>query len=135
MASIAREVSGTGETPVAVGAGRRRFTVEYKSWVVQEAERLRGSGDVGGFLRREGIFSSQLTMWRKQYQAGVRQALSPARGPKVTPDDGGGELRRLQRENAKLREQLVRAELVIEIQKKLAALMDVDTTEPFGGPT
>jgi hypothetical protein len=58
MVSASRESRVTGETPVAVGAGRRRFTVEYKSWVVQEAERLRGSDDVGGFLLREGIFSS-----------------------------------------------------------------------------
>jgi hypothetical protein len=56
MVSASSESRVTGETPVAVDAGRLRFTVEYKSWVVQEAERLRGSGDVGGFLRREGIF-------------------------------------------------------------------------------
>jgi transposase-like protein len=104
-----------------VGAGRRRFTVEYKSWVAQEAERLRGSGDVRGFLRREGLLSSQWTMWRKQYQADVRQALSQKRGPRTTPHDGGGELRRPQRENAKLREQLVRAELVIEIPQTRSA--------------
>jgi hypothetical protein len=71
MAGTAREV--IGETPVAVGAGRRRFTVEYKSWVVQAAERLRGSGDVGGFLRREGISARlyQPSRLRRTVRAGV----------------------------------------------------------------
>lgn len=123
------------ETGVSSRAGRRRFTVEYKTWVVQEAERLRGTGDVGALLRREGVFSSQLTMWRKQYAAGVRHALSQKRGPKPTTSAATSELQHLQRENAKLREQLARAELLIEIQKKLSALMSGSSTDPSGVPT
>ena len=123
------------ETGVSSGPGRRRFTVEYKTWVVQEAARLRGSGEVGALLRREGLFSSQLTMWRKQYAAGVRQALSQQRGPKATTDAAAPEVTRLQRENAKLREQLARAELLIDIQKKLAALMTTPVTDLSGVPT
>ena len=122
------------ETRVSSRAGRRRFTVEYKTQVVQEAERLRGTGDVGALLRREGLFSSQLTMWRKQYAAGVRQALSQKRGPKPTSTAATSELHRLQRENAKLREQLVRAELLVDIQKKVFALLAPSPTDPNGGP-
>lgn len=122
------------ETRVSSRAGRRRFTVEYKTQVVQEAERLRGTGDVGALLRREGLFSSQLTMWRKQYAAGVRQALSQKRGPKPTSTAATSERHRLQRENAKLREQLVRAELLVDIQKKVFALLAPSPTDPNGGP-
>ena len=123
------------ETGVSARAGRRRFTVEYKTWVVQEAARYRETGEVGAFLRREGLFSSQLTMWRKQYQAGVRHALSQKRGPKARADGASPEVVRLERENAKLREQLARAELVIDIQKKLSELMGVPLIEPPGEPT
>ncbi len=105
------------ETRGSSRAGRRRFTVEYKTRVVQEAARLRGSGEVGALLRREGLFSSQLAMWRTQYQTGVRHALSQKRGPKAKTDGVSLDVARLQRENAKLRAQLARAELVIDIQK------------------
>ena len=104
------------ETGVTARSGRR-LTVEYKIWVVQEAERLRGSGDVGAFLRREGLYSSQLATWRKQYVAGARHALSQKRGPKKTAEHAPAFVQ-LQRENATLRAQLARAELLIEIQKK-----------------
>lgn len=122
------------ETGVSSRAGRRRFTVEYKTQVVQEAERLRGTGEVGALLRREGLFSSQLTMWRQQYAAGVRQALSQKRGPKPTSTAATSELQRVQRENTKLREQLARAELLIDIQKKLSALLATSPMDPIGGP-
>ncbi len=55
------------ETGVTARSGRRRLTVGYKTWLVQEAERIRGSGNVGAILRREGVYSSQLATWRKQY--------------------------------------------------------------------
>ncbi len=106
------------ETRVSSRAGRRRFTVEYTTWLVQEAERLHGSGDIGALLRREGVYSSQLATWRKQYAAGVRQALSQKRGPEATTTAATAEVQRLQRENDKLRAQLARAELLIDIQKK-----------------
>ena len=80
-------VSVSSAIPVGPGvstrASRRRFTAEYKAWVVQEAERCREAGEIGGLLRREGLFSSQLTDWRKLYQAGARRALSRKRGPKA----------------------------------------------------
>lgn len=123
------------ETGVTTRAGRRRLTVEYKTWLVQEAERLRGSGDVGAFLRREGVYSSQLATWRQQYAAGGRHALSPKRGPKATKTAATSELQRLQRENDKLRTQLARAELLIDIQKKVAALMAASATETLGSAT
>ena len=120
---------------VSSRAGRRRFTVEYKTSVVQEAERCREAGEIGGLLRREGLFSSQLTMWRKQYKAGVRQALSQKRGPKAKQNVETSEIERLQRENDQLRGQLARAELLIGIQKKLAELMGTPLPDVSGERT
>lgn len=127
-------VGSCGDRGVAP-CGRRSFTIEYKTWVVQEAARLRGSGEIGELLRREGLFSSQLTTWRQQYQAGGRHALSQKRGPKAKPDETARDVTRLESENAKLREQLTRAELVIDIQKKVSTLLGIPLTKPPGEST
>ena len=111
-------------TQVAVRGTRRRFTADYKASIVQQATQCRAPGEVGALLRREGLFSSQLTMWRKQYQAGVRRALSQRRGPTAARTGETATVARLERENAQLRDELARAELVIALQKKLAALLD-----------
>lgn len=108
---------------VSASGRRRRFTVEYKTRIVQEAAQCRAFGEVGSLLRREGLYSSQLTTWRQQYHAGARQALSQRRGPNPNDRAAQGELARVQRENAQLREQLARAELLIGIQKKLSELL------------
>ncbi len=112
--------------------GRRRFTVEYKTRIVQEAAQCRAVGEIGSLLRREGLFSSQLTTWRKQYHAGARHALAQKRGPKPKDRAAQDELARLQRENAQLRAQVARAELVISIQKKLSALLQGVPTDASG---
>lgn len=115
-------------TEVSVSASRRRFTVEYKIAIVQEAAQCRAVGEIGALLRREGLISSQLTTWRKQYHAGVRQALAPPRGPKVTSTPASADVVRLVRELVQVREQLARAEMLISIQKKLAELMGTPIT-------
>jgi transposase-like protein len=114
----------SSSTQVAVRGTRRRFTADYKAAIVQQAAQCRAPGEVGALLRREGLYSSHLTMWRKQYQAGVRRALSQRRGPTATRTAETATVARLARENAALRDALSRAELVITLQKKLAALLD-----------
>lgn len=111
----------TDASDVAVRAGRRRFTVDYKTRIVHEAAQCRAPGEVGSLLRREWRFSSHLTMWRKPYHDGARQALARRRGPKPTARTEGSDVVRLQRENAALRGQLERAERVIAIQKTMTA--------------
>ena len=86
-------------------------------------------------LRREGLFSSQLTLWRKQYQAGVRRALSQRRGPTAARTAETVIIAKLERENAQLRDELARAELVIACQKKLAALLDHPARESSTAPS
>ena len=132
MTSPSRKAA-SDEVEVRASGRRRRFTVEYKTRIVQEAAQCRAVGEIGSLLRREGLFSSQLTMWRKQYHAGARQALAQRRGPKPRADTS--ELERVQRENAQLRDQLARAELLIGIQKKLSALLERPRREPNGKPT
>ena len=89
--------------------------------MVQQAAQCRAPGEIGALLPREGLFSSPLTLWRKQYQAGVRRALSQRRGPTAARTVT---IAKLERENTQLRDELARAELVIACPKKLAALLD-----------
>ena len=103
---------------------RRRFTPAYKARIVEEAQRCTESGQIGALLRREGLYSSALTQWRRQYQSGALQALKDdKRGRKRTRDAREKELERLHRENERLNKKLRQAELIIEIQKKVAAML------------
>jgi transposase-like protein len=103
---------------------RRRFTPAYKARVVEEAQRCTESGELGALLRREGLYSSALTQWRRQYQSGALQGLQEAkRGRKRTRDPRDQELERLQHDKERLSQKLRQAELIIEIQKKVAALL------------
>jgi transposase len=103
---------------------RRRFTPAYKARVVEEAQRCTEPGQIGALLRREGLYSSALTLWRRQYQSGSLQGLKDAkRGRKRTRDAREKELERLQRENERLNKKLRQAELIIEIQNTVAAML------------
>jgi transposase len=109
---------------VVAQAKRRRFTVEYKQRILAEADQAKGLGGIGALLRREGLYSSLLTTWRREREAGVRQALTPQkRGPKSKRDPFQEETDKLRRENERLTEQLRKAEIVIDVQKKVAALL------------
>jgi transposase len=112
---------------VVVTAQRRHFTAEYKQRILQEADACIHRGEVGALLRREGVYSSHLNTWRHQRQRGARQGLTPAkRGRKADPQ--AAELARLQREAVRLKAQLERAELIIDVQKKFAKILDESTT-------
>ena len=130
MTAVSQSTTQT-ESRVTAQAGRRRFTVDYKTAMVEEAERCRAASEIGALRRREGLYSSHLTAWRKHYRAGARRALSTRRGP--TP---AAPAHPLPRENARLREELARATLVIEIQKKLSALLETGAPhDPNGAPS
>lgn len=97
---------------------RRRFTVEYKRRIVSEAEQCQ-YGELGSLLRREGLTYAQIGKWRSAYAEGT---LEKKRGPVANPNRA--EMRRLEAENARLKKQLERAELIIAAQKKLARLLE-----------
>lgn len=109
---------------VSAKAQRRRFTPAYKAGVVKEAMVCTEHGQIGALLRREGLYSSALALWRRQYQCGALQALKDdKRGRKRTRDARGQELERLRREVEQLNKKLHQAELIIDIQKKVAAIL------------
>ena len=109
---------------VVAQAKRRRFTAEYKRNFLAEADQAKGSGSIGALLRREGLYSSLLTTWRREREAGVLRAFAPQkRGPKSKVDPVAEENQQLRRETQRLTEELRKAEIVIDIQKKVAALL------------
>ena len=109
---------------VVAHAQRRRFTAEYKQRILMQADQAKGSGGIGALLRREGLYSSLLTTWRREREAGILQGLTPhKRGPKSKRDPVAEETEKLRRENVRLTEQLRKAELIIDVQKKVAALL------------
>lgn len=112
---------------------RRRFSADYKAGIVEEADRCRGEGAVGALLRREGLYSSQLTTWRRQYRSGAHTALKDdKRGRKQTRNPLEDEVSRLQRENARLARRLEQAETIIEIQKKVSSILGIPLMDDAG---
>jgi transposase len=109
---------------VVARAKRRRFTAAFKQKVLAEADAAKGSGEIGAVLRRHGLYSSHLTHWRQERDAGILEGLTPQkRGPKTKVTAATLANQKLQRENERLTEQLRKAEIVIDIQKKVAALL------------
>jgi transposase-like protein len=104
---------------------RRTFTAQDKLRILAETDRAAETGGIVAVLRREGLYSSALTDWRRQRDAGAFGALAPARrGPKTAePNPLAAELALLQRDNARLALRLNRAEAIIDLQKKVAALL------------
>jgi transposase len=112
------------QTEVVAKAKRRQYAAEYKLRILREIDECKGSGEVGALLRREGLYSSLVSKWREQSERGSLTGLSGhRRGPKV--DLQAVEIARLQRENKQLQEKLQRAELIIDVQKKVARLLGV----------
>jgi transposase-like protein len=106
---------------------RRSFTAEYKRQVLEEADRC-GPGEIGALLRREGLYSSHLTTWRTQREAGTLAGLAPKkRGRKAEPKNLlADRVAQLERENRRLLARAERAEGIVEVQKKLAQLIGVE---------
>jgi transposase len=103
---------------------RRRFSAEYRLRIVREADVCKEPGEIGALLRREGLYSSLLSSWRRQRDAGALAGLeSKKRGPKAKAADP--RVKRLERENARLKRKLEQAETIIDIQKKVAGMLGI----------
>jgi transposase len=108
-------------------AKRRKFSAEYKLRVLDESDNCTEPGQIGALLRREGLYSSHLSTWRRQREQGLLEALSSKkRGRK---DELERELTRLRRENERLQARLEQAETIIEVQKELSRLLGLATEE------
>ena len=123
-----RRWSGSGEDvpdpEVVARPKRRRFAAEYKLRILREADGCKGPGEIGALLRREGLYSSHLVLWRRQREEAARiQLKTRKRGPKAKAQDP--RVKHLERETARLQRRLKRAEAIIEIQKKVAALLGI----------
>jgi transposase len=109
-------------------AQRRQFSAEYKRRILQEYEACTKLGEKGALLRREGLYSSNLTNWRRQGERGELAGLASKKpGPKSDPQ--AEEIARLKRENAALRKRLEQAELIIEVQKKVSQILGLSVKQ------
>jgi transposase-like protein len=115
---------------------RRSFSAQDKLRILAETDRAAETGGIGAILRREGLYSSALTDWRRQRDAGAFGALVPGkRGPKTGDANPlSAEVASLQQDNARLTLRLTRAEAIIEIQKKVAALLGIPLAPSDGEP-
>jgi transposase len=117
-------------------ARRRHFTNADKRRILEAADRCTKPGEIGALMRREGVYSSSLSTWRRQREAADLAALAPQRrGPKADPNRAEAlHIAQLTRDNERLKSRLDKAMLVIEVQKKVAALLG-HTLGDDGEPT
>ena len=112
------------EVEVAAKPSRRRFTQEYKRKVVREADGCKTPGAIGALLRREGLYSSHLTAWRAARDRGALVGAARKRGPAPQgPDPRDKQIAELQCDVIRWRARAERAEALVEVQKKLSALL------------
>jgi len=115
---------------VAEKAQRRRFTPEYKLRILEEADACGEMGEIGALLRREGLYTSNLSAWREQRRVGALSGLSPRkRGRKARRDPQATRFEQLEREIRRLREELRKAHVIIDVQKKVARLLGNEVPE------
>jgi len=116
-----------GNSEVVAKASRRRFTVDYKLKILDQADACHQAGELGALLRREGLYSSSLALWRHQRQQGILSGLTPrTRGRKPNQQSQlVADNEQLKRQNQKLSKRLQQAEIIIEFQKKLAEALGI----------
>ena len=116
---------------VVAKAKRRKFTAAYKQQILAKADAAAEHGGIGALLRREGLYSSILVKWRRERNASIRQGLEPRkRGPKSKRNPFAEENQKLQHANDRLTEQLRKAEIIIDVQKKVGALLGWPIPDP-----
>jgi transposase-like protein len=135
----ARRASGVSPKPAAAAGSvnpevsdrpkYRRFGAEYKLKILTQADACKHPGEIGALLRREGLFSSQLVTWRRKRQDGSLSGLTDnKRGRKARPVDA--QVKKLLKEKARLEQRLKRAELIIDVQKKVSEMLGIPLKKP-----
>ena len=121
---VSAGVGGAPDPEVVAKAKRRRFTAEYRLKVLRQADACKASGELGALLRREGLYSSLLSTWRRQREEGALVALrGRKRGPKPKAVDP--RVKELEKENARLQRKLKQAEMIIDVQKKVHEILGI----------
>lgn len=128
MEPASNGVKSLTEVEVVAKAERRRFTAAYKQKVLREADHCQRPGEIGGLLRREGLYWSNLANWRKQRERGELAGLSTKkRGPKRREKSPLAErVRELERDNTRLKRRAERAEGIVELQKKVSEIFGIE---------
>ena len=126
------KVSGNGtqekaDPEVVAVAKRRRLTAGYKLRILQEADECSGAGEIGALLRREGLYSSYLSRWRKEREQGQLEGLAGRKQGRKSKSELEKEMVGLRQENERLKERLEQAETIIDVQKKLSGLLGQST--------
>jgi transposase len=114
---------GSPDPEVTPKAKRRSFSASYKKRILAEVEAAVGSGSIGEILRREGIYSSTLANWGKERDSAIDSRFSQKRGPESKRNPLTAENEKLRRQNLRLQEELRKAEIIIDVQKKVAMLL------------
>jgi len=114
---------------------RRRFTAAHKLRILEEADTCTEAGELGALLRREGLYSSNLSAWRRQRREGTLAGLSPKkRGRKDRePDEQTQRVKELEKETKRLRRRLHQAETILAIQKKASEILGIPLSRPENG--
>lgn len=129
----AGEASGSSAAPAALDpevraiAKRRQFSAAYKLSVLEETDRCSSPGAIGALLRREGLYSSHLTTWRREREAGALEALGRRRGRKAKLSPEQRRIAELQSRCARLERELAQVRLIVDVQKKLCTLLGLPT--------
>ncbi len=120
---------------VPAKATRRHFSAAYKKRILEAVDACdKGCGDIAALLRREGLYSSHLTTWKQQRQAGTLAGLAPTkRGRKAKPVNPlAKKVAVLERENRRLHQQLIKAKTIIDVQKKLSEMLEIPLRDGAG---
>jgi len=143
MEAMERARRATGVTPVGSGHDafvpslpdpevsekkpRRKFTAKYKLQILDQADTCTQPGQIGALLRREGLYSSSLTLWRRQRENGILKAMTPRkRGRKHKSENPlTKQVAHLEKENRRLQQKLKKTELIIEAQKKMSEILGI----------
>ena len=120
-----RSAAAPADPEVVAKPSRRRFSPAYKLRILEEVDRCTELGEVGRILRREGLYSSSLATWRRAARNGSLKALSKKRGRKPERNPLAEKVRKLERQNARLENELRKAHLIIDVQGKVAGLLGI----------
>ena len=128
MGTGSNGVKSLTEVEVVAKVERRRFSGEYKAKVLREADSCKQPGEIGALLRREGLYWSNLTTWRKQRENGELVGLKgKPRGPQRRERNPLAErVRELERDNARLKRRAERAEGIVDLQKKVSEILGIE---------
>ena len=117
---------GRADPEVLPKKKRRYYTTKYKLRILEQVDQLTEQGQIGALLRKEGLYYSTISRWRKQRDLGILQGLSGKRGPKESKNKQEQKrIQELERENASLKKKLQKAETIIDFQKKISEILEI----------